>query len=274
MDHLLAKTSGRSSSYFKVLSNQGIFDLPDNLCNSIPYTPNYMLEEDEWFSISSFSATNYCFELLTNEFISAEYNQISVNDYPKIIYLIAYQDGMYYFQKMSSSLVLKKNFFEISQAPSLIKSKKLIIINDMPDAIYDKENDKLYFKRLNSITKIFKGIEEIHKEATHEETKSFLDNNFIKLENEYSAEHVKVMNRKRIALAKETLLQFTLEEKQNIFGYIREYCADLSFDEEVEKFSISNEEDLKKLLYGIEQRYYTTRIGNQKRLANSILTLS
>jgi hypothetical protein len=45
------------------------------------------------------------------------------------------------------------------------------------------------------------------------------------------------------------------------------------FDENDESFSISNEEDLKKLLYGIEQRYYTTKVGNEKRLANSITTV-
>lgn len=272
MNHLLAKTNERRSTFFKVISNQVFYDIP-SITNSIPYNPNYILEEDQWFSISSFSSTNYCFELLVNQFISTDYNQISVKDYSKIIYLVAYQEGIYYFQKMSSALVLKKKFFEISESPSLIQSKSFIIINDFPDAIYDKENDKLYFNRLNSITKIFKGIEELHKEATNAETKAFLENSFIQLENGYSVEHVKKMNRKRIALAKETLDEFTIEEKQNMYGYIREYCADLSFDENVEKFSISSEEDLKKLLYGIEQRYYTTRIKSEKRLANSILTL-
>jgi hypothetical protein len=33
------------------------------------------------------------------------------------------------------------------------------------------------------------------------------------------------------------------------------------------------EEELKKLLYGIEQRYYTTRQGGERRLANSITPL-
>ncbi|EAO7712372.1 ATP F0F1 synthase synthase, partial [Salmonella enterica] len=31
--------------------------------------------------------------------------------------------------------------------------------------------------------------------------------------------------------------------------------------------------ELKYLLYGIEQRFYTTRFGNEKRLANSILRM-
>ena len=36
---------------------------------------------------------------------------------------------------------------------------------------------------------------------------------------------------------------------------------------------IGSEENLKQLMYGIEQRYYTTPIGNEKRLANSITTI-
>jgi hypothetical protein len=84
---------------------------------------------------------------------------------------------------------------------------------------------------------------------------------------------VKRANRKRIAMAMETLQRFTQKEKQSIFGYIREYCEDLNFDENAENFTISSEEELKKLLYGIEQRYYTTILGGERRLANSITTL-
>lgn len=98
----------------------------------------------------------------------------------------------------------------------------------------------------------------------------FLQNDFINLVEDFSADRVKKANRKRIAIAHATLQTFDNIEKQRIFSYIREYCADLEFDENDENFSIANENDLKKLLYGIEQRYYTTIIGNERRLANSI----
>ena len=32
--------------------------------------------------------------------------------------------------------------------------------------------------------------------------------------------------------------------------------------------------ELKMLLYGIEQRFYTTPVGGEKRLANSVITLN
>ena len=38
-------------------------------------------------------------------------------------------------------------------------------------------------------------------------------------------------------------------------------------------FTIGNEEDMKYLLWGIEQRYYTTPVTNENRVANSIMVL-
>lgn len=36
---------------------------------------------------------------------------------------------------------------------------------------------------------------------------------------------------------------------------------------------ITSEESLKLLLYGIEERFYTTAIGHKKRIANSVVAL-
>jgi hypothetical protein len=38
-------------------------------------------------------------------------------------------------------------------------------------------------------------------------------------------------------------------------------------------FLSSSDDELKFLLYGIEQRFYTTMFGQEKRLANSIQTI-
>lgn len=273
MNYLLAKTKGRNGDFFKVISNRLIFDIPDDLNNTVEYNSDYKLEDDEWFAITEFSEKKYCFEFLTRRFIAADYNQIARAEYTNIDYLVAYQTGVYCFQKLSLSQIIRKKYFSISEQPDLISNSPIIIINQVPDAIYLKEDDILYFKRLTSITTIFNGIYELYKEATNEETEEFLQNNFIKLNEEFTADSVKKANRKRIAMAQETLKRFKPKEKKQIFNYIREYCKDLNFDENDENFSISNEEDLKKLLYGIEQRYYTTKIGKEKRLANSITTV-
>jgi hypothetical protein len=273
MNHLLAKTKGRNGNFFKVLSNEEIFELPDDLDNPIEYNSDYKLELDEWFAIEEFSEKDYCIAFLTRRFISADFNQIASADYNNIDYLCAYQTGVYYFQKISSSQVIRKKYFALTNTPTLVTNEPIIVIDKYPDAVYVKSEDILYFKKLTAITSIFRGIDQLYNEATQEETEEFLGNNFILLDNDYSADKVKKANRKRIAMAMETLQTFTPAQKQDIFTYIREYCEDLVFDENDENFTISGEEELKKLLYGIEQRYYTTRQGGERRLANSITPL-
>jgi hypothetical protein len=62
-------------------------------------------------------------------------------------------------------------------------------------------------------------------------------------------------------------------EKKQIVKYISKYCKNLKTNEDKNTFDIGSEKELKELIYGIEQRYYTTEIGNEKRLANSVIKL-
>lgn len=272
MNHLIAKAKGRNGDYFKVISNKVIFDIADDIADPKGYDSDYKLEDDEWFAITEFSEKEYCIEFLKTRFISTDYNQLPKTEYENIEFLVAYQTGTYCFQKLSSSQIIRRKYFSISEQPELVDSP-IIVINQIPDAIYKKDSDTLYFKKLPSITTIFKGIYELYKEATQQETELFLQNAFINLHESFTADHVKKANRKRIAMAQETLKKFKPKEKKKIFSYIKEYCEDLEFDLKAEHFSVNNDEDLKKLLYGIEQRYYTTIIGNEKRLANSVLKI-
>ena len=150
--------------------------------------------------------------------------------------------------------------------------RREIVINTIPDAIYNKTTDVLYFKRLESITSIFRGIDQLYKEATEEETTQFLANDFIQLKQDYNASKVKTANRKRIALAQKTLESLDADSRRNIFTYIGEYCPELKVSET--SFEIGDEEELKMLLYGIEQRFYTTIVGGEKRIAKPDLLCS
>lgn len=277
MNYLVVKTKGVQGSFFKVLSSESaIFQLPQNLDNGVPYTPTYKLEEDEWFTIDTFSEKEFYIHFLSKTFISTDYNQLPQQYYSKIEYLCSCQGGIYYFQKIYESHIIKKKFLSFSNTPKLIESENepILVLNKFSDAIYDKSTDILYFKKLSTLTSIFRGIETLYKEATQAETEHFLQNKFIRLEEGYNADTVKTANRKRIALAMDTIQSFTERDQKNIFSYIKEYCDDLSYDERQNYFMIKSEEDMKKLLYGIEQRYYTTILGNEKRLANSVMVLN
>jgi hypothetical protein len=271
MNHLIVKIRGKNGGFLKVLSGKSVFSLPKDLNNPKAYEADYKLEDDQWFAIEKFSEKDYCIDLLKKRFISTEYNQITNKDYQSIEYLCSAQSGKYYFQKISPSQLIKKTWLSISKNPKLIQDERIIVINHIPDAIYIKDKDTLYFKKLNSIASIFKGIEILYREATKEETESFLKSDFIKLGNDYSADSVKSTNRKRIAMAIEALNKFPESERKNVFSYIQEYCKKVKFENN--SFNIGTEEDLKQVLYGINQRYYTTPFGKEKRLANSVTKL-
>ncbi len=273
MNHLIAKKTGRNGDYIKVLSDNSFYALPEDLDNPKEYDSDYKLEDDEWFGISDFSTKDYCIEFLTNDFNSAELNQISSSDYGKIKYLCSVQDHNYFFQKITPTQLICKKWLRFSNDPELIENQSIIVLKTTPDAVYDKDTDVLYFKKLTSITSIFKGIDTLYKEATDEDTQSFLDNSFIELNDDFSAENVKTANRKRIAMAMDTINNFNEDQKNQIFDYIHDYCGGLEFKGDEKQFKIATEEELKLLLYGIEQRFYTTPIGNERRLANSVSSL-
>jgi len=146
-------------------------------------------------------------------------------------------------------------------------------VSSYPDAVYFKEKDILIFKSLERISSIFKGIDTLYREATNEETNEFLGNSFIALSGDYCGDKVKKANRKRIAMVIDKINEMEKEEKEALLCYIADYCDSLTFDKEKMQFSVSSENDLKQLLNGISENYYTTVVSKEKRIANSTLTI-
>lgn len=271
MNHLLAKIKARNAEFLKVMSDErDLFDMPD-LSDNQTYSPLYKLEDDEWYKLDNFSSLGYENSLIGSTFNSTDYNQITKQQYSKINYLCSKQGDFFLFQKMSSTRLLYKKWFYISGVPQLEIDKPIIILNSFVDAVYDINGDGLYFRNIARIKSMFRGIEELYREATQDEVDTFLEQDFISLGGTFTSNNVKTANRKRIAMVIDTINQFTPDDKQQIFQYIRSYCEDVPVDGD--NFLVSTEEHLKKILYGIEQRYYTTPLGNEKRLANSILKL-
>ncbi|GET44876.1 hypothetical protein [Capnocytophaga felis] len=132
----------------------------------------------------------------------------------------------------------------------------------------------MYFRKVIDAKNIFPNLIKLYKEATDEETKSFLNNDFISLHNGFNKSKVNKSNRQRIALVSEILSTLSQEEVLQIHNYIKEYCPNLEYSEENKKFSIGNEDDLKNLLFGIDERYYTTGVKKERRLANSVMKLA
>lgn len=274
MNYLLAHTRNRKSSLKLVLPNEdGIYKISESLSSSIPYTAEDSIDEEyEWFFLDNFSHRKYCPEFTTLPINGTKYIPIKENEIKLISYLCSIQDGgLFCFQKVEKKQILKEKFLIFGDSFEIVENSKKIIINDIPDAIYRKEDDKLFFKKLSPIKKIFKGIDEIFREATDDEVKNFLASDFIIKAENYDFSNVKTLNRKRIALAKEVLKNYDDEQKAAIFQSIRHYYPSIVNDDN--SFKIETDKDLESLLYGILQRFYTTADGRDRRIATSVRSL-
>lgn len=291
MDYLIAKVRGRGESYSMVLSDKTVYDVIPDFTNSRPYDDEYKLRDDEWFVVENFREKPYYLELLLNDFDATSYSYLNRDLYKKIDYIVSIQEyeneeQLYIFQNVTSSLLYStqkfisfgpihidiEDFANTDQA-TLVSHDKILEIKNTPDCYYLKAQDKLYFKNLSSITSIFHGINELYNEATVDEVNNLLQLPMINLEAGFGAANVKTANRRRIKEALDKYNSFNDEKKRMLPIYISKYCPTL-YNEENQRFNVSNEKDLTELLNGMNQRYYTTEIDEEKRLANSITVVT
>lgn len=273
MDHVFAKVKRLiKKPFFKILSNHTLYEgVVVSLAGCVPYSADHNLDEDSWFKVERFSQQSYCLDFLKKDFDSKDYDDLKKEQFPDIAYIFSLQNADYYFQKVTPSLFIKKKILGFGDSAEIEESNNRIIINEQPDAIYIKAADALVFRNLAAISGIFKGIDDLYREATHNETEVFLRMEFINIKDNYGASKVSKPNRKRIALALDSLAKMSDQDKMNILAYIGDYNdTKLKFDKDTQKFEISNDDELKLLLYGVEQRFYTTLFGQERRLANSV----
>lgn len=288
MDYLLAEIKGRNGGLSMVLSDKTVFDVIPSFVNTRAYDDDYKLQNGEWFVVDEFSSKSYCLDILKNNFDATAYSNLSKKLYRKIAYVISVQEDeggneIYIFQNVTSSLLLsKQKFISFDPFPdiavtgftntdqaSLVNNENILVLKELPDCYYVKAEDKLYFRNLSSITSIFEGINELYNEATDDEVQTLFDMEMVDLGADFGVDKVKIPNRRKIKEALAMYNSFSDERKQKLPTYVSKYCPSL-FDEETQKFKINSEKELTELLNGMNQRYYTTEIDEEKRLANSV----
>lgn len=282
MDFLIAKIK-RSKAYFIILSDKTVYENIPIFNHTYDYDDDRKLHEGEWFALTEFKDKNYCPDLVKQVFTGVDYSFLARDKYKDIKYVISIQEKegkhFFLFQNITTSHIYKKykalsweNIKHPTDQAVLIKNKGLIVLKEDPDAYYCLEDNNLYFKELSSITSIFKGINELYQEATDDEVTEFMELDMIDRENGFDNEKVKTQNRRKIKEALDRYNHFDPDKKAKIPAYIRQYCQEL-YDEDTNKFKVSSEDDLTKLLNIINQRYYTTELDGEKRLANSVTIL-
>ncbi|MFK8795649.1 ATP F0F1 synthase synthase [Planococcus plakortidis] len=274
MSDLMVKLKG-DQDYKKVLNlddDTALFPSYD-ITYTTEYDPKYILEEEEYFTLTHFSQKPYFIDILEREFSDVEYNTLNEIKESKIEYIFWIDELKYYFQRVTPSQIVERKIISLKKN-KLIQDGPSLIVKDEADAFYNRESDTLYFRNLNAIKSIFPGIDFLFREATKEEVEEFLSQDFIKLDSDYGVDSVKTYNRKRIGLVSDLLNQMDKDQLDNTLDYVRKYCEDLKFDAKEQKFILESEGDLKSLVFGIDQRFYTTEVSGEKRLANSVTKIT
>lgn len=273
MNYLMAKAKGRRGNYFIVMTKEeDIYPIPD-FAHNRAYIDDIKLEDDEWFAVENFSDQSYSGKFIKDNFDATAYSNLPRDKYPELAFIVSVQGNYYCFQKIVESIVLHKQLidFKLDQEPVLLNCKHSIVLSNRADAYYDKDEDIMYFKKLSDITTLFDGISILYNEATDSETDSFLKLDILSVEEGYGKSDVKTANRRRIKAAMDKYNSFDEGQKERIPTYLRRYVDDVPFEDG--KFKIKGEEDLSKILNCLNQRYYTTEIDDEKRLANSVTKL-
>ena len=271
-DQIYAKIKRlRKQPLRRILSNDRLFKMSIPSADvRIPYDIRTLLDDDQWFMLNNFSEKEYFPSYLNAGFSSTNIAEASARDVDSITVLISYQDGAFYFQRVVPSSILKRGLLRLGGTFKIEQPTNRLLINKLPDAIYIPEEDALLFKNTGSITGIFQGRSDIFREASKEEVEEFLSLGFISLIN-FSEADVSQPNRKRITSVQDTMQSLNEEGFKEMFQYISHYCTEhLVLDETGTAFKIENDTDLKMLIYGIDERFYTASISKQRRLANSV----
>ena len=238
----------------------------------VDFTPTYKLDDEEWFKLSNFSEKEFFDAVCGSKYSTGSLSQISNDEYNQISSLTIFQEGQKHFQRITPSRYInKKTFLDFSGEPKIVDKCRQLEIKPDSDAVYDVNEDILYFKDITKIKYIFPGIEVLHREATKDEVDGFLKNDFIELNN-YDTNKVGVNNRKLIADIGLKYKSLSGTMKKELIEYVKSK-AGLNISGQG-AFIISSEPDLKNLLYAMDQRYYYADIYKENRIANSVRVIN
>lgn len=271
MSQVVARLKRKSVEICKVTASDGdIIGLP-NLGDTVDFDPYYKREDSQWLAIADFSKTAYAIDALGTEINTADFPQLKNENATDVKFLCIIQGQYRLYQRVVSSQIVKRKWLKISDEFSIVEGEKIILLNDIPDAVHDTVEDRLYFSDFAILKTFFSKIEELYRDATDAEVKAFLQNEVIKAVPEFTSDKVSKPNRQRIALAQEKLGAYSKQNVEQLMQEFPEYIKDVEIKDGA--FKVKNDNDLKMAIFCIEERFYTTSISKEKRLANSILKL-
>ncbi|MGL4935859.1 MAG: hypothetical protein ACRC51_10335 [Cetobacterium sp.] len=275
MGYLVCKvnqSSGKSCDKIKIISktDENLYTDIEGL-KVISYNPNYKLEEDQIFVIESADTFITNKEILENfETKASTYEELEGDKWSKVAVLVFSNNNKNYYQRiigkkyLNTKVVLKF----VSTRPQITEEIEGIALNPNSFIIYDIENKKLYFKNFSEVSKIFKGIEVLYREATEEEVKKFFSNDLVDEKSAIGFENITSAKRKKILLALSELEKGKEIEKLRAYGK-KYYPSHFESD----KILVNSLDNIDVLINVVHEHCYTSEVTNQKKIANSTMDL-
>lgn len=266
--------SRNNRKFHKVLSGQNCPDFytstdPTQLIK-FPYSSTGNLSVNEWYEVDLSILANVSDPLeKLNRQASTSLPTISRIQYKDILYIVfkkSNEDYFYLQRTLPSAKVYGKQLVSFSSQPDLLE-QPIVIVAEVPDAIYEISTRKLIFKKLDYLESIFTGLNSLYRTATTAEVTQFFQlGGVLAVDPSYTVDKVGIPNRKNIAKALDMYNGYNSQVQQNLYTYIQ--TIGLPTDASG-KYTITDEESLKKFIYAVQERFYTTQASTEKRLAQA-----
>lgn len=264
MGIFIAKIKGNDEHLYKLVDQVENDDYANiNLEEAIVYDSNNDMAH-QWFKINDFSASPACLPVLTRHFESADLESLNVANNSDIDFIAFYDGACFYIQKTPKSNYIKKKQISFNgDAVSYKTDESVIFISPIPNCIYNRESDVLYFMDISKAYAVFGNLKVNYRDATNAEVVNFLSSDMVEA-NDFDSSKVGISNRKRIASVLNLYNNYNDEQKITLKKYIKEKVGDnIEYDENSCKFKIGDEKQLRLLLYGIQQRFYVPPLAEE-----------
>ncbi len=247
----------------------------------IKFLPDYKLDDNEWFYVD-INAEDKVMMMApylpaldstvdANNIISSQYKELAV------LYLASKDsDGKIkiifnrIFNKFYIASKVYLKFIDSGEA-TVTTEENMVEFNSNVDAYWDDATSKLYFKSYSTIKPLFKGIDKFYRSATSEEVDSFVNSDFFKVEKSFKSENLGERALKHIAgiIDEESIDLNNLEVRKKYNEYAKGYSeSGISINKDG-KFILTKVSDLTHVINLLQERYYTSQITKEKRVAHS-----
>lgn len=259
-----------------ITEDRDLYTVPTDLSsNSREFNIDYNLSEDEWYEINRFSEQDYCAHI---ELMVSTIGYIDKDEVSRIEFCVAEQGEFLLFQRVTPSTILKKkgvlfDFLSDTHSARIIENDGMLVLSSLPDAIYSKDEDILYFKELRRLTSIFRGIDILYNEATDEEVCQFFDLDLVVISDQFNIGKINKRNRRKITGTLERISAFGDQEIARLYEYAANYGISV-FDRKQNKFVVSSNKDLGEFLDVVNQRYYTTEVDHTEYKALAVESIT